>query len=42
LEEGVAFEDAEGAKTILLFEKLSQIPEKTSDTRRADSRGAQR
>jgi hypothetical protein len=42
LEEGVSFEDAEGAKTILLFEKLSQIPEKTSDIRHADSKGAQR
>jgi hypothetical protein len=41
-EEGLGFEDAEGAKTILLFEKLPQIPEKTADNRSADSRSAQR
>lgn len=42
LEEGVGFEDEDGAKTMLLFEKLPQIPEKTSDTSSADSRSAQR
>ena len=42
LEEGLGFEDAEDTKTILLFEKLPQIPEKASDNRTADSRSAQR
>lgn len=42
LEEGLGFEDADGAKTILLFEKLLEIPEKASDNRTADSRSAQR
>ena len=42
LEEGLGFEDADGVKTILLFEKLPEIPEKTSDNRTADSRSAQR
>jgi hypothetical protein len=42
LEEGVGFEDADGAKTLLLFEKLPEIPQKTSDNRTADSRSAQR
>jgi len=31
-EEGLAFEDEDGGKVILTFEKLPEIPEKTSDT----------
>lgn len=42
LEEGLGFEDADGAKTILLFEKLPEIPAKTSDNQTADSTSAQR
>jgi hypothetical protein len=32
-EAGLGFEDQEGTKTLLTFEKLTEIPEKTSDTR---------
>ena len=32
LENGLGFEDQEGTKTLLTFEKLPEIPEKTSDT----------
>jgi hypothetical protein len=32
LESGLGFEDQEGTKTLLTFEKLPEIPEKTSDT----------
>lgn len=38
LEDGLGFEDQDGVKTILTFEKLPEIPEKTSDTRTASSR----
>jgi hypothetical protein len=31
-EEGLGFEDEEGAKTILVFEQLPEIPEKTSQS----------
>ena len=31
LEEGLGFEDHEGLKTLLTFEKLLEIPEKTSE-----------
>jgi hypothetical protein len=30
LEEGLGFEDQDGGKTLLIFEKLPEIPEKTS------------
>ena len=32
-EDGLGFEDEEGVKTILTFEKLPEIPEKTSETK---------
>jgi hypothetical protein len=32
-EEGLGFEDHEGNKTILTFEKLPEIPERTTDSR---------
>jgi hypothetical protein len=31
LEDGLGIEDQEGNKTLLIFEKLTEIPEKTSD-----------
>lgn len=31
-EDGLGFEDQDGNKTLLIFEKLPEIPEKTSDT----------
>jgi uncharacterized protein DUF5335 len=33
LEAGLGFEDQEGSKTLLTFERLPEIPEKTSETR---------
>ena len=36
-EEGVGFEDREGAKTLLVFEKLPEIPERASETRQRTS-----
>jgi Family of unknown function (DUF5335) len=33
LEEGLALEDQDGTKTLLVFEKLTEIPEKTSEAR---------
>jgi len=32
LEDGLGFEDKEGGKTILLFEKLKELPEAGSDS----------
>ena len=32
-EDGLGFEDQDGTKTLLIFEKLPEIPEKTSETR---------
>src|SRR6266852_744425 len=32
-EDGLGFEDQEGGKTLLLFEKLLELPEETSDVR---------
>ncbi len=32
LENGLGFEDQEGAKTLLIFEKLPQIPDRTSQS----------
>jgi len=37
-EEGIGFEDHEGAKTLLVFEKLPEIPERASNTQRASTR----
>jgi|ERR1700687_403340 len=34
-EDGLGFEDQEGGKTLLLFEKLRELPEETSDVRDA-------
>jgi len=36
-EDGLGFEDQEGGKTLLLFEKLLELPEETSDARDAAS-----
>ena len=36
-EEGLGFEDAEGGKTLMTFEKLPEIPEKTSETQQETS-----
>ncbi|HYR77583.1 MAG TPA: DUF5335 family protein [Pyrinomonadaceae bacterium] len=36
-EDGLGFEDQEGGKTLLLFEKLHELPEETSDARDAAS-----
>jgi hypothetical protein len=36
-EDGLGFEDQEGGKTLLLFEKLLELPEETSDVRDAAS-----
>jgi hypothetical protein len=36
-EDGLGFEDQEGGKTLLLFEKLLELPEETSDVRAAAS-----
>jgi len=36
-EDGLGFEDQEGGKTLLLFEKLHELPEETSDVRNAAS-----
>jgi hypothetical protein len=33
-EEGLGFEDGEGGKTLLIFERLPEIPEQTSEPRR--------
>jgi len=40
LEEGVGFEDQEGTKTLLIFEQLPEIPERTSTTRGTTSPAA--
>ena len=40
LEEGLGIEDKEGNKTLLRFEMLPEIEEKTSDERAADSKRA--
>src|SRR5215813_1836319 len=37
-EEGVGFEDREGAKTLLVFEKLPEIPERASKTQQTSTR----
>lgn len=34
LEEGLGFEDEDGNKTLLIFEELPEIPERTSEARR--------
>jgi hypothetical protein len=36
-EDGLGFEDQEGGKTLLLFEKLLELPEETADVRDAAS-----
>lgn len=37
-EEGIGFEDHEGAKTLLVFEKLPEIPERASKTQQTSTR----
>ena len=32
LEDGLGFEDRDGNRTLLIFEKLAELPEKTSET----------
>jgi len=39
LEDGLGFEDRDGVKTLLIFERLPEIQERTSDT--SSSRGSQ-
>ena len=40
LEQGLGIEDKDGVKTLLLFETLPEIPEKTSDEQEAGTRPA--
>lgn len=40
LEQGLGIEDSEGVKTLLIFETLPEIPEKTSDEQKAGTRPA--
>jgi hypothetical protein len=37
LEDGLGFEDQEGGKTLLLFERLPELPEATSESRETTS-----
>lgn len=40
LEDGLGFEDQDGGKTLLIFEKLPEIPEKTSEPHKGAAKRA--